>query len=116
MPTAITSRFARPLRTVQASPAPDFALPIATAWLVLGSLAVLTVPSLRGSSAWFGWLPFWLVLMPAAECLILRWSLLMEASRMTLARVRRRGHAARGTRRNRRSVQRRSILAVALQR
>lgn len=35
-------------------------------WLVVGLLAVLLVPALRGSSAWLGWWPMWLVAMPAA--------------------------------------------------
>ena len=33
-------------------------------WLVVGLLAVLLVPALRGSSAWLGWWPMWLVAMP----------------------------------------------------
>lgn len=32
--------------------------------VILGTLAVLLVPAARGSSAWFGWLPLWLVGMP----------------------------------------------------
>jgi len=31
-----------------------------------GLLAVLLVPALRGSSAWLGWWPLWLVAMPGA--------------------------------------------------
>ena len=34
------------------------------ALLVVGLLAVLLVPALRGSSAWLGWWPLWLVAMP----------------------------------------------------
>lgn len=96
--------------------APDLARHIAAAWLVLGCVAVLTVPALRGTSTWFGWLPFWLVLMPAAECLLLRWRPLLAASRKRLARVRahHRGRATNSMRRNRRSIaQQRSIWAVA---
>ncbi len=113
MPIAKTARSARPSRIAVA--APDLALHIATTWLVFGCLTVLAVPALRGTSTWFGWLPLWFVLMPAAECLLLRWRPLLQASRVTLARVRarRRAHAS-GTRRNRRSMQRRSIWAVAL--
>jgi len=115
MPIATASRPTRPSRTAHAA-APDFALHIATAWLVLGCIGVLTIPALRGTSTWFGWLPFWLVLMPAAECLLLRWRPLLAASRTTLSRVRahRRGRATNSTRRNRRSAaQQRSIWAVA---
>jgi len=32
--------------------------------LAAGLLAVLLVPALRGSSAWLGWWPLWLVAMP----------------------------------------------------
>jgi hypothetical protein len=34
-------------------------------WLAAGLLAVALVPALRGSSAWLGWWPLWLVAMPA---------------------------------------------------
>jgi hypothetical protein len=53
--------------------APTIALAIVQSWLVLGVIAVLCVPSLRGTNAWFGWLPFWFVAMPAVEWLLLRW-------------------------------------------
>lgn len=33
-------------------------------WLILGLLAVVLVPALRGSSEWLGWWPMWLVAMP----------------------------------------------------
>lgn len=39
--------------------------------LAAGLLAVLLVPALRGSSAWLGWWPMWLVAMPA----VARWAL-----------------------------------------
>jgi len=32
-----------------------------------GVLAVLLLPAARGSSAWFGWMPLWLVAMPLAS-------------------------------------------------
>lgn len=34
--------------------------------VVLGALAVLLVPAARGSNAWLGWLPLWLLGMPLA--------------------------------------------------
>ena len=40
--------------------------------VILGALAVLLVPAARGSSAWFGWLPLWLVGMPLAAWWSLR--------------------------------------------
>jgi len=53
--------------------APTIALAIVQSWLVLGAIGVLCIPSLRGTNAWFGWLPFWFVAMPAVEWLLLRW-------------------------------------------
>lgn len=32
-----------------------------------GVLAVLLLPAARGSTAWFGWMPLWLVAMPLAS-------------------------------------------------
>jgi len=40
--------------------------------VILGTLAVLLIPAARGSSAWFGWLPLWLVGMPLAAWWSLR--------------------------------------------
>jgi len=40
--------------------------------VILGTLAVLLVPAARGSSAWIGWLPLWLVGMPLAAWWSLR--------------------------------------------
>ena len=34
--------------------------------VLCGLLAVLLLPAARGSSAWLGWLPLWLLLMPAS--------------------------------------------------
>jgi len=115
MPITTATRSIRAPRAPAAA-APDFALHIAAAWLALGCLGVLAIPALRGTSTWLGWLPFWLVLMPAAECMLLRWRSLLAASRTTLARVRtrRRGRGTHGLHRNRRAAQRQSIWAVAL--
>lgn len=113
---SIATTRSRAPRFAARAAAPDLAQRIASIWLVLGCLAVVSVPALRGSSAWFGWLPFWLVLMPAAQCLILRWRQVLVASHATLVRLRarRRGRTARAMRRNRKSLQRRpSIWAVA---
>src|SRR5262245_12148402 len=46
--------------------------PVLLAWLALGAAALLLVPALRGSDAWFGWLPFWLVVAPALDLAVLR--------------------------------------------
>jgi len=40
--------------------------------VILGTLAVLLVPAARGSNAWIGWLPLWLVGMPLAAWWSLR--------------------------------------------
>jgi hypothetical protein len=73
---------------------PQIALRIVQTWLVLGSLALLCVPALRGSSEWFGALPFWLVVAPLGDLLILRWRTLVAASRATFSRWRRQRPAA----------------------
>ena len=40
--------------------------------VILGTLLVVLVPAARGSSAWLGWLPLWLVGMPLAAWWSLR--------------------------------------------
>jgi hypothetical protein len=34
-------------------------------WITWGALAVLLLPAARGHTAWLGWMPLWLVAMPA---------------------------------------------------
>lgn len=68
-------------------------------WLVLGITAVLCVPALRGSSALFGWVPFWLVVAPLIDLAVLRRQRLAAASRAFLvSRSRRRRSAPRQAR------------------
>lgn len=83
---------------------PVIAVRIAQAWLVFGLAAVLCLPALRGRSEWIGWLPLWLVIVPAAQLAILRWRLLLAASRKTWGRLshRRAGSAPRRERHARR--------------
>lgn len=69
---------------------PAVAVRIAQAWLVLGCLAELCVPALRGRNEWLGWLPLWLVVVPATQLLILRWRSLLAASRRVWNRLPRR--------------------------
>ena len=58
--------------------------------VILGTLAVLLIPAARGSNAWFGWLPLWLVGMPLAAW----WSLRgFPLPQMTMARMPRRRRA-----------------------
>ena len=40
-------------------------------WLAVGALALLFIPAARGDSAWFGPMPYWLVLAPVASLLVL---------------------------------------------
>jgi hypothetical protein len=69
---------------------PAIAVRIAQVWLVLGCLAVLCLPALRGRSEWLGWMPLWLIVVPATQLLILRWRALLAASRGIWRRLHRR--------------------------
>jgi len=69
---------------------PAIALRIAQTWLVFGCLAVLCVPALRGRSEWLGWMPLWLIVVPASQLLILRWRSLLAASHAMWRRLHRR--------------------------
>lgn len=40
--------------------------------VILGALTVLLIPAARGSSAWFGWWPLWLLGMPLSAWWSLR--------------------------------------------
>jgi hypothetical protein len=64
-------------------------------WFALGAIALLLVPPLRGVDAWFGWLPFWLVVAPAIDLVVLRRQRLRERARSLLAQLARRRSAAR---------------------
>ena len=58
--------------------------------MILGTLAILSIPAARGGSEWFGWLPLWLVGMPLAAW----WSLRgFPLPQMAMARVPRRRRA-----------------------
>ena len=64
-----------------------------------GVLAVLLLPAARGTSAWFGWMPLWLVAMPLASWWALHRfrvpRLATERARISSSRRRRRGAQAR---------------------
>jgi hypothetical protein len=64
-------------------------------WAACGMMALLAFPSLRGSSATIGWLPFWLVIAPLIDLALLRRHWLVVASRAFLVRARRRRRPAR---------------------
>ena len=42
-------------------------------WLIVGGLAMLLLPAARGSHAWLGLWPLWLLAMPALALLTLYW-------------------------------------------
>jgi hypothetical protein len=78
-------------------------------WFACGLMALLAFPSLRGSSATIGWLPFWLVIAPLIDLVLLRRPWLAVASRAFLVRARRRRWPARQARR----LQRRRVLRTS---
>lgn len=59
-------------------------------WLGLGLLALALVPAARGSSAWIGWLPFWLAIAPLSMLAVLEHVRLAGAVDALLASGRRR--------------------------
>ena len=64
--------------------------------LGVGLALVLTLPAARGHSEWLGWLPLWLVGMPAMSLLALHW--LVTAAPSSAGSTLRRQPGARGGR------------------
>jgi len=64
-------------------------------WLLAGAALVIFVPSLRGIDPWFGWLPFWLIVAPAIDLIVLRRTRVAANVGTLLARLRQRRRAAR---------------------
>jgi hypothetical protein len=64
-------------------------------WLGVGCLAVIVFPALRGVDAWFGWMPFWLVVAPALDLAVLRRRRLLAEAHTLLAHLRRRRRSLR---------------------
>ena len=64
-------------------------------WLAVGSAVLICFPAARTIDPWFGWLPFWLVVAPTIDLLVLRrrW-LAIDAARW-LARLRQRRRRSR---------------------
>lgn len=60
--------------------------------VLFGATLVILIPAARGSSAWIGWLPLWLVGMPLVAWLSL---LRLPRPRLALALPRRHGAQAR---------------------
>ena len=65
------------------------------AWFALGALAFASVPALRMRDPFWGWLPFWLLVAPLLDLLLLNRCRLAATSRALLVRVRRRRRPAR---------------------
>ena len=57
--------------------------------VLFGTVLVVLIPAARGSSAWIGWLPLWLVGMPLAAWWSLRGFPLPAATALRLPRRRR---------------------------
>ena len=65
------------------------------AWFAAGALAFACVPALRTRDPFWGWLPFWLLVAPLLDLLLLHRCRLAATSRALLVRVRRRRRPAR---------------------
>jgi len=63
-------------------------------WLTLGMFAFACIPALRARDPFWGWLPFWLIVAPAIDLVLLGRAALVAASRALLVRARRRRRAA----------------------
>jgi len=59
-------------------------------WLIAGVAALVCIPELRGSDPLVGWLPFWLIVAPAIDLVVLRRRSLIARMQAVLARVSRR--------------------------
>ena len=100
-PGSVTPAFAASTGARRATHAPDRRLRIAL-WraLWLGVTAVLLLPMARGHSEWLGWLPLWLVGMPASALWALhRFRLPQLPMPATSARTLRRRRGAQARRR-----------------
>ena len=112
----------RPMMSIQARND----LPLRTAlwlWAGCGLVALLLFPELRERSVAIGWLPFWLVVAPLADLLLLDRVRLMALPRvlhekLALVRARQRRRPARQARRHmrHRRARLRPLLAALLSR
>jgi hypothetical protein len=71
------------------------------AWAIGGFAAILLWPASRGSDPWFGWLPFWFVVAPLIDLVLLDRLRLLAMSRAFLVRARRRRRPLRQASRSR---------------
>ena len=65
------------------------------AWFACGVLAFACMPALRARDPFWGWLPFWLLVAPLLDLVLLHRCRLAATSRALLVRVRRRRRPAR---------------------
>jgi hypothetical protein len=82
-------------------------------WFAGGSFLLLVFPGLRGVDPWFGWLPFWLVVAPALDLVVLRHRWIAVRLRAGVSRLQSRRRSSRRQarpmpQRSRRSVRRTS--------
>jgi hypothetical protein len=64
-------------------------------WLIAGCVAVICVPALRGSDPLVGWLPFWLIVAPALDLLVLRRRWIVASARACFLHFRARRNSLR---------------------
>ena len=69
--------------------------PVLTCWLLIGGVALVCVPELRGFDPLVGWLPFWFVIAPALDLAALHRRRLIAAALAVYARMSRRRRKAR---------------------
>lgn len=86
-------------------------------WLGGGAVALMLFPPLRGVDAWFGWLPFWLIVAPLIDLIALRHRWITARLRAGMSgiesRRRRLRRQARSTQRRVRRPQRRATTTPA---
>ena len=83
-------------------------------WLLCGCAALICVPELRGFDPMFGWVPFWLVVAPALDLVLLRRRQLLAGTLDLWARIEHRRRTSQpAQRRQRRSRGGRRIRPLA---
>jgi len=101
-------------KSLAAAPADAPLRIVAWTWFSAGCAALLLFPNLRAHDATFGWLPFWLVVAPLLDLLLLHRSRLMAMPRAFLVRARHRRRPPRRQALRRRMPHRRARLRPLL--
>jgi hypothetical protein len=81
-------------------------------WLILGVVAVLLVPFARTNTTWLGFLPMWLVAMPASALWALNRFALPKPATAAATAIRRRRRAPQARRRSGRGTVVRGLRAA----